>query len=252
MSGGGIIMTGGLVTNSVITKCRIERDSSGYNKGEGIYITGGRVSGCTFIANNASSGYSNGQGLQMDTGGTVENCIFTSHTATPLMFSAGTVRNCLIYGNSSTSTADNSNNRKTGGVFMSGGRLYNCTIVANSNASVTKGSAGLRMTGGTAVNNIVWGNTSEDGSVGVTIAAGSTFTTNLVDAAISSSGMATGIIVSAQSPFKRVETGDNAIWAGVADATDIAGNPRIIPRRGVVDVGCYESPLPPATVIFFK
>ena len=190
----------------------------------------------------------------------VENCVFTGHAATPLMFASGTVRNCLIYGNRSTAT-DNANNRKTGGVFMSGGRLYNCTIVANRNSSSTKGSAGLRMTGGTAVNNIVWGNTSEDGSVGVTIAAGSTFTTNLVDAAISSSGMATGIIVSAQSPFKRVETGDyrlavgsravdigdNAIWAGVADATDIAGNPRIIPRRGVVDVGCYESPLPLAS-----
>ena len=155
---------------------------------------------------------------------------------------------------------------KTGGVFMSGGRLYNCTIVANRNSSSTKGSAGLRMTGGTAVNNIVWGNTSEDGSVGVTIAAGSTFTTNLVDAAISSAGTEVGTVVSTPSPFKRVEAGDyrlaagsraigigdNAIWAGVADATDIAGNPRIFPRRGVVDVGCYESQQPPATILFLK
>ena len=36
------------------------------------------------------------------------------------------------------------------------------------------------------------------------------------------------------------------------DAIDNAGNPRIFPRRGVVDVGCYESQQPPATVIFFK
>ena len=155
---------------------------------------------------------------------------------------------------------------KTGGVFMSGGRLYNCTIVANRNSSSTKGSAGLRITGGTAVNNIVWGNTSEDGSPSVTIATGGTFTTNLVDAAISSAGTEVGTVVYTPSPFRRaaagdyrlaagsraVDIGDNAIWAGVADATDIAGNPRIIPRRGVVDVGCYESPLPPATVIFFK
>ena len=46
---------------------------------------------------------------------------------------------------------------------------------------------------------------------------------------------------------RAIGIGDNAIWAGVADATDIAGNPRIIPRRGVVDVGCYESPLPLAS-----
>ena len=36
------------------------------------------------------------------------------------------------------------------------------------------------------------------------------------------------------------------------DAIDNAGNPRIFPRRGVVDVGCYESQQPPATVIFLK
>ena len=150
---------------------------------------------------------------------------------------------------------------------MSGGRLYNCTIVTNRNASSTKGSAGLRMTGGRAVNNIIWGNASEDGSPGVTIAAGSTFTTNLVDAAISSEGMEVGTVIWASSPFKRVEAGDyrlaggsraigigdNAIWAGVANATDIAGNPRIIPRRGgVVDVGCYEAPPPAATVLSVK
>ena len=267
MSGGGIIMTGGLVTNSVITRCRIERDSSGYNKGEGIYMTGGRVSGCTFVANNSNSTYSNGYGLQMDTGGIVENCVFTGHTATPLMFSAGTVRNCLVYGNESTGTADNSNYRKTGGVHMSGGTLYNCTISGNRNANKTKGSAGLRMAGGRAVNNIIWGNTSEDGTVGVTISASSTFTTNLVDAAISSAGTEVGTIVSAPSPFKReakrdyhlalasraIGIGDNAVWNGVANATDLDGNPRIVPRRnGVVDAGCYESQQPPATVLFLK
>ena len=267
MSGGGIYMTGGLVTNCVIARCKIKRDSSGYNRGEGIYMTGGRVSGCTFYANNADSGYSNGQGLEMTDNGIVENCVFTGHTATPLMFSKGTVRNCLIHGNSSTSTADNANYRKTGGVYMSGGTLYNCTIVTNRNASKTTGSAGLRMAGGRAVNNIIWGNPSADGSAGVTIASGSTFTTNLVDVAISSAGTEVGTIVSAQSPFKRVNAGDyhlalgsraigigdNAIWNGVANATDMDGNPRIVPRRiGVVDAGCYESQLPPATVLFLK
>ena len=39
---------------------------------------------------------------------------------------------------------------------------------------------------------------------------------------------------------------------GVCERSVFTGNPRIIPRRGVVDVGCYESPLPPATVIFLK
>ena len=219
LTGGGIYMTGGVVTNSLITRCRVERNTSGYNKGEGIYMTGGRVSGCTFVANNANSGYSNGYGLQMDTGGTVENCVFTDHSSTPLMFSAGTVRNCLIYGNRATAT-EHSNYRKTGGVYMSGGRLYNCTIVTNRNYSSTTGSAGLRMAGGRAVNNIVWGNPSADGTVGVTISSGSTFT---------------------------------AMWNGVANPTDLDGNPRIIPRRnGVVDAGCYESQQPPATVISLK
>ena len=139
--------------------------------------------------------------------------------------------------------------------------------MTNRNFSSTTGSAGLRMAGGRAVNNVIWGNSSEDGSVGVTIASGSTFTTNLVDAAISSAGTVIGTVISPSSPFKRpmagdyrlkmgskaVGIGDNAIWSSVANPTDLDGNPRIIPRRnGVVDAGCYEFQPPAQTVLFLQ
>jgi hypothetical protein len=267
MSGGAIYMTGGTLRDSVVTRCQILRTGSGYTHGEGALVSGGLVSGCSFVANYPEGRYSNGIGLEMTEGNAVvENCVFTGHKATPLMFASGTVRNCLIYGNESTTSADNSNYRKTGGVYMSGGTLYNCTIVTNRNASSTKGSAGLRMAGGRAVNNVIWGNPSEDGSAGVTIASGSTFTTNLVDATISSAGTEVGTVVSPSSPFKRpaardyrlkmgslaVGIGDNVIWSSVANPTDLDGNPRIIPRRGAVDAGCYELQKPGFTTLFLQ
>ena len=50
-----------------------------------------------------------------------------------------------------------------------------------------------------------------------------------------------------------IDIGDNAIWSVLADAVDLDGNPRIIPRRnGVVDAGCYEFQPPAGTVLLLQ
>jgi hypothetical protein len=45
-----------------------------------------------------------------------------------------------------------------------------------------------------------------------------------------------------------INAGINLDW--MADATDLAGNPRIIDH--VVDIGCYESDRPKPTQIFVR
>jgi hypothetical protein len=80
-------------------------------------------------------------------------------------------------------------------------------------------------------------------------------------------GTTNGCLLNADAGFKRasegnyrlalgspaINIGDNSLWTGVADAVDLDGNPRIIPRRvGVVDAGCYEFQPPSATVLFLQ
>ena len=51
---------------------------------------------------------------------------------------------------------------------------------------------------------------------------------------------------------KAVGIGDNAIWSSVANPTDLDGNPRIMPRRGAVDAGCYELQRPGFTALYVQ
>ena len=51
---------------------------------------------------------------------------------------------------------------------------------------------------------------------------------------------------------KAVGIDDNAIWSSVANPTDLDGNPRIMPRRGAVDAGCYELQRPGFTALYVQ
>ena len=253
MSGGGVYMTGGTFTNCVVRDCRIVRSDTGYNRGEGLFMEKGLVFGCTFEDNKTDTINSNGIGAHL-TGGTLENCTFVGQNATPLYNAGGTVRNCLIYGNTAN-CADTSNYRKTGGVYQSAGKIYNCTIVANTNLASTVGVApGLRVAGGAAVNNIVWGNVSSDDFAGLAReSASAVVNTNLADCVVDF-GVGN---VSGNPRFRNfrhgdfrlkgaawsnpcIDKGDNSVWDGVADPRDLDGNPRIDKVGKVVDLGCFE------------
>ena len=160
-NGGGVTMLGGgTLRNSFI----------GYNScskaGAGIYMAGINnkyaplVTGCVIVGNKLNLGDQNGGAGVSISAGTLEKSIIrgnstTKTTGSGVCFRSAnvgqtgtpTVRNGLIVGNSGSGAG--------AGVWMDRGNLYNCTIAENS--SVALGS-GLCQTGGTAKNNVVFGN----------------------------------------------------------------------------------------------
>ena len=197
--GSGLCMSGGTVTNCVIDHC-LAWGSYGNTSGCGVYVSGGtivdstisynarqrtqvdgsgiRIAGssvkvirCLINGNNSGGNISNdtrGMGVYMDQNALVEDCVIRDNGIQGVWMSNGTLRNCLIAGHS------NSSESRASGVHMEGSaKLYNCTIWGNS---AKNANAGLRMDGGTAVNNIVAGNGTL-GNAGVTKG---TFNTNVV------------------------------------------------------------------------
>lgn len=203
--GTGLYMTGGVVTNCVIENC-LASGSYGNSHGvgvavsgtstivdsiirnnarkrtqidgSGVYITGANVKviRCLINGNNSGGNISTdtrGMGIYMSANALVEDCRIVDNGIQGVWMSNGTLRNCLVVGHS------NSSEDRAAGVHMEGSaKLYNCTIWGNS---AKNANAGLKMTGGTAVNNIVAGNGTL-GNAGVT---SGTFNTNVVCASSS-------------------------------------------------------------------
>ena len=123
---------------------------------------------------------------------------------------------------------------------MTGGKLVNCTVADNKCGTAAYDD--LRMTAGTAANTIAI----------VAAVTGGTTNSCLLNADTLFKGASSGNYhLSLRSPA--IDIGDNALWTDIADAVDLDGNPRIVPKRnGVVDAGCYGFQPPAATVLFLR
>ena len=234
-TGVGVYISSGLLVDSVITNNWRDRYQI---YGVGIYATGGTVRRCYIHGNSNKSGGSSqtaGMGVNLNGGSAlVENCLIQDNGRQGVYLQNGTLRNCLVTGHGTAGSA------YAGGVYMEGGKLYNCTVA--DNVCSTTAYNDLRMTGGTAANTI---------AVVATVAGGTTNSCLLNADALFKGVSAGNYRLSLRSPA--IDIGDNAIWTSVADAVDLDGNPRIVPRRnGVVDAGCYEAQPPPATVLFLR
>jgi len=237
--GGGLSLSGGIVSNVVIRRC-YGADSPAYGTGGAVYMTGGTlthsvVAGMTQASSAGLAVYA--------TGGTLDHCVVTGNTCTVggyvvhlknTGWSSMTARNCLFAFNAQKGAGYPS-------VNLVGGSFVNCTFATNASPKVTLLTSGI-----TAKNTIF----AEMGGTNVLSGAFSNCCAPSLEDGVNGN-------VSAAPQFKNVrrgnfrllrsspgvDAGDNAVWASYADARDLDGKPRISrrDRGGVVDMGCYEN-----------
>ena len=149
--GGGLWISGGTVTNCIITANNCD------SRGGGIWMDGaGTISNSTISDNGGSCGY--GGGINMQGGGLVTSCIIKNNTSSNrgggiFARNGGTIANCLLTNNESTGSTG-------GGVhfYTSGGSIINSTISGNISSG---DGGGINIeSGSSAYNCIAWGNTS--------------------------------------------------------------------------------------------
>jgi hypothetical protein len=241
--GTGLYMSGGTVEDCDIFGNSCDRNQI---KGTALYISGGTLAGCRIVGNphvNTDQIF----GAVHMTGGTVENCLIATNGINGVYMENGTLRNCLVRGHGAGS-ASTRVEAFAGVCMLNSSVVINCTITGNVLSNDTTGCSGLRMKGGRAVNNIVWGNGPDSAVLGSTYLTDGIFNTNLVDVA---AAIGTGNIVADPRFVRRaagnyrlvsaspaVNAGDNGVWDGFVEPVDLDGNARI--HRKIVDLGCYE------------
>ena len=162
----------------------------------------------------------------------------------------GTLRNALIYG-----CTDYSGESLCGTVNVAGGKLLNCTVADNicSRAAIPM----VRVeAGASAVNVISWNNrASPDISGAGTVshccyanAAAGNANGNVADAPLFRAAATRDYTLRPSSPCRNA--GSNAAFDAVADATDLAGLPRLFGK--VIDIGCHELQSGAGTLLFLQ
>lgn len=196
-SGGGAVISAGLVTNCVFknnTSYRAPQffmaggkivDSlitggscgGGNTYAEAAEMTGGSLIGCT-ITKPGSIGSSSGKGILYVNGNSavVSNCfiygndiggVAKDNTGGGIYMAKGLVVNTVISNNTASVTG--------GGVYMSGGTLRGCLVAGNKiNKSAGSNGGGIYNAGGTIENCTVVGNTTTIAGGGIYQTAGST------------------------------------------------------------------------------
>jgi hypothetical protein len=240
-AGGGIYCDdGGQIYNNIISN----------NNGGGIYFNEEGI-GYNNIINRNHAG--SGGGVLFSDAGSLYNCMISDNISEygggVYFGTSGTVYNCLI--------SDNISEYGGGVYFRYGGTVYNCTI-CNNNSSRTGGGVYCKF-GGNLVNTIIYFNTSPDGTNWFNYSTGMSYTcccalpvpdglANIHDNPEFVDMNAGNYRLDDMSPCR--DAGTNLAW--MIGATDLDGNPRILPIGGQVDMGAYEFIPEPAGILIFS
>jgi len=230
--------------NAVIDGFTIQNGKNLGGFGGGVNIqNGGTVQNCLIKNNQARDG----GGVALDYGGLVINCVVTGNTSQYgggiRCLSPGTkVKNCLVVNNTSTYLG--------GGVnTWDGGDIYNCTIVRNT-APVGNGSGIRTRNAGHVYNSIIVDNYNTSGNLENWNVNGSGYTYNNVCTTplapngtnnitanpnfVNTTPGSEDYHLQATSPC--IDAGLNFGW--MSSITDLDGNTRIV--NVIVDMGPYE------------
>lgn len=267
-------MTAGLVTNCVITGtlgnnynsiCTLEGgakavdcefDATGFNGGSGYDSSWAMVwlSGNAVLDRCSVHGWVTSQQLKFAEGSFIK-------AAVVLNSANAVLRNSLVYGNKhGTSGSTPSPDLSGGGIILLNGTIENCTVVDNFSAGYGGGIYAQNTTG-KILNCIVWGNENKyafgtdifapklaaanvdyvcSGDIGDTASISNGVGTACTSLDPKFSGEAPNPYALTQSSVACVDKGGETVASQVEGATDLAGNPRLDWKNGIVDIGCYE------------
>ena len=258
--GGNISMTGGMVTNCVVSGGRTAGND--YARGLNVFMADGLVADSLITGGEYGGSWHPCAGLNVYMArGRVVRCVIsgargnnTGNDADAVRIDGGVIENCLLTDNST----------RSGAIYLNAAsaRAVNCTVVSNRLSSSLDNAlaAGVRVNNASAkvVNCVIydngggsakeeWGNANAACFYNCAFSSDAAFTganstvTNLTAAAFRN--YARGDYMRGDyAPAKDgalVNAGTNELYASYAtSATDLAGASRIIKK--IIDIGCYE------------
>lgn len=236
-------LKGGEASDCVITNNTANKDGYGICA-MGIYIEGPATARRCLVAGNFNRNSEHqyyesnlGAGVRLNhADALVDSCTIISNGFSNVYLDrGGTLRNCLVTGGRVSSRTE----AISGGVTMKNGNLYNCTIAGNANLK-NAAYGDLVMTGGTARNNIA----------ALATQTGGTAANNLFSADPRFRNAAALDFHLTGASALAIDKGDSGAWAGLAQATDLDGNPRLFGLA--VDLGCYEVQTARRTIMLLR
>jgi hypothetical protein len=249
---GAVIMTAGTVRDLHISRIR----TIGHHyTGVGLYMTHGLAQDIE-IDNSNCAGRSGKSGGLYISGGLADRIVIhhcegnVSCGAAGAYVAGGTLRNALVYG-----CTDNASESVCGTVYVAGGTLLNSTVVGNACSRSTIPMIRVDAEA-SVVNTISWNNRASPdigggGSVSHSCyanAAAGNANGNVPDAPLFWAAAARDYTLRPSSPC--CNAGLNAAFGALADATDLAGNPRLFGK--IVDMGCYELQVGGGTMLLLQ
>ena len=239
-----VYMSAGLLTGFTLTNGYTRTDGSWNTQqgGGGALVTGGVISNCVVTACTAAHF---GGGLDLF-GGDAMNCSIFKNTAYAgggMKLEGSSAYNCLLHDNRATDSGG-------GAFFYQGGTLGSSTVVNNS--ATNGGGGVYCYLGGNSYNNIIYFNTNNGSANNWATNGGSTFRSNCTTPADPDDNRVVTDdprLINPAAGDYRLQPGSPCVDTGLDDylsgASDLAGNPRII---AYLDIGAYEY-TPPAVTI---
>ena len=255
--GGGALWidVGSTASNCVVVGGSGTRSCASY----GVYVDGGTFTHSTIrdITVGSTQDISFGTALRVIKNGLVDNCVVSNindtahhqnYCGAAVLLTSGTIRNSLVTDVDFFYVSTTTGKKLASAVKIDGGTLDACTIIGNH---VNDCCAGVYSTSGTIRNCLIAENTNDDGGSdaewlrdnGTWSYVATTVTNGL-------SGVGHQLVsspVCAANSFMpapgSAAIGNGLVESWMADATDLAGNPRL-GEGGVADIGAFAYVVP--------